>query len=103
MSRNRIDWTRFDAFLGEVPDAKIAELAGCSKVTVAQRRESKGIEPYDPTTRPKGPDWSKVRAWLGKVPDRVVARELGVSRALVSEYRAAQGITSYQSKLRSEE
>lgn len=97
MAGKRIDWSKWDHILGCFPDARIAELAGCTATAVSERRKVLGKKPHQPKSRPKRPDWNKVRERLGTVPDRVLADELGISRERVRQYRNQQGIASWLS------
>ncbi len=108
---------RYESLLGVRTDGEVAELAGVSKMTVANYRARAGIAPYRP---PKGgasteetvkaakpakrskkkqrtPRASKIDAFvglLGRVPDRAVAEKAGVTVGAVQQYRKRLGIAA---------
>ena len=103
MPRKHIDWSKWDHIIGHFPDARIAEIIGCTQAAVTIHRNGKGIAPFSPASAPKGPDWKRVRDWLGRVPDRIVAEELDISRQRVAAYRKEHGIPSHRSRKRGAE
>ena len=82
--------------LGQIPDAKVAELAGVSLRTVASFRTRNSISGYRrtpesrSTARPSRID--AVRDIVGQVGDREVADQAGVSISAVRAYRRKHGI-----------
>lgn len=82
--RYKLDWPSVEHLLGKIPDYKIAERLGCSRMSVYRMRKTLRI-----------PRWRKsdsVIPLLGKFPDRIVAELRGVSKGTVFNMRKERGI-----------
>ncbi len=78
----------YDHHLGQLSDAEIGRMAGCSKQSVAARRQDLGIPP---APRPPHP-LVAFEALLGVLADSAVARRAGCSKSAVGKYRRRLGI-----------
>lgn len=82
------------ARLGQIPDAKLAELAGVSAVTIVAERQRRGIEAF--RLRRADIEWTpEMIAQLGTAGDREVAQALGISQTCVRRKRARLGIRPF--------
>lgn len=81
--------------LGSMPDAVIAEMAGCSRQMVAIVRAKRGIPAMGPAACER---WHRDRVVadvvgrLGREPDRVLAASIGVPEATITQARRERGI-----------
>ena len=91
-------WTdEMIALLGTESDTALGDRWGMSRMTVARKRQSLAIAPYDLKQggfqRETLFRWSPENlALLGKEPDATVARRLGISRRAVYLMRLRQGL-----------
>lgn len=105
---HRFTWTaELDAMLGVEPDAVVAEMLGCTRKTVAYRRERLGKSasfnrrrnskppPAKPVLQDSLMSMDGVVSRLGNEPDHSIASSVGVSRRTVSRLRNRLGIKPF--------
>jgi hypothetical protein len=57
----KVDWSRWDNYLGTMPDAELARRVGCNRRAVLNRRKALEIEPYE---EPSVINWDRLEPYL---------------------------------------
>ncbi len=92
-TRNRVDWTKWDRFLGTEEDQPLAKRIGCSTRAVGIRRQKLGIPMYGKRVKP---NWKKWGALAGQISDRALERESGIGHSAIERYRNDNHIPTCQ-------
>lgn len=99
--KKRIPWETIDQFLGFLDDSEIANIYGCSVVTIKNRRTLKKIysnRKLKSSDRPQNKrhrtsiDWEKYDHLLGTMHDNALAEIIGCTRGAVLFRRRIKGI-----------
>lgn len=84
-----VDWSKYDGLLGTMPDDALAQIIGCWRETVQNRRKLLHIKSF---RKHNCVDWGKSAALLGTRPDQEVADMLGITQVAVRHMREKLGI-----------
>jgi hypothetical protein len=93
--RTQMDLSEYNELFGYHSDVHIANLAGCSAITVMRYRDSKGIPSYRDSCKAR---IEGIRDRLGKEPAGKLAKEIGVNRMTIVRFMKAKNIAPYVRK-----
>jgi hypothetical protein len=89
----RKDLSKFAHLFGYRPDSFIANLAGCSPITVMRHRKAHGIPNFREAGKAR---IEAIKDRLGKEPAGRLAAEIRVNRMTVVRYMASNDIPAYR-------